>query len=526
MGLRKKTFLYSIVLAAIMTAFVIGYFILMLPSLYVDYVVDSNLHSVIEVQQNYMENGTYEGLKARNPSAVFSIVIPNEGDEIYLEGKFFKLTVRVRDAELQEILDGVRTAMRRGGAADAINPEEIDFQGLEALWNGRLKHKFIGQDLISADYPIGAELEQHPDSEKVYQGEYYKLHPVSDHIVVYEGGISDEDYSYTSYMAMGWDEEAFIMTIMPTMTPQMDEITPVIRGSLPMIIAVIFLVVLISSRFFSGRIVNPVIRLAGSAESAMTAGNFETDVFAVESSDEIGVLGRNLRELYQKLRDNYEELEQKNRILEEENERQEVFLRASSHQLKTPVAAALLLVEGMINEVGKYRDTKAYLPEVKRQLLSMRKIVEDILYLSRCADGMQAEDVDLHVLVQGLVKGYLIQAESRGLCVVTEGDGTVTADREALRIIVDNLLSNAVQYTPGHRKILVRTDDAGIHITNYGVTIEKKLLPNIMEPFVSSDVSKKGKGLGLYVASYYCKRMGYRLEVKNIENGVHAEILF
>ena len=44
------------------------------------------------------------------------------------------------------------------------------------------------------------------------------------------------------------------------------------------------------------------------------------------------------------------ELEEKNRELAEENERQEIFLRSSSHQLKTPIAAALLLVDGMLNE--------------------------------------------------------------------------------------------------------------------------------------------------------------------------------
>lgn len=558
MGLRKKTFLYSIMLAVILIAFVIGYFILMLPSLYVDYVMDSNLHSVMEIQQSYMENRTYEDLKVRNPTAVFTIVVPDEGDEIYMEGKFFKLTVRVQDEELQKILDSVRAAMRRGenfdlgdmiqhdrpkqsdagaeqngighrsleDAANDMNLEGIDFSQLESLWNGGLKQKFTGQNMISADYPIEAELERHPASDTVYRGEYYKVHSVSEQIVVYESGVSDGDYSYTSYMAMGWAEDAFIMTLMPTMTPQMEEITPVVRGSLPMIIAVIFLTVLISSRFFSGKIVSPIIRLADSAENAAIAGNFEADGFVIDSGDEIGILGRNLHELYHKLHENYEELERKNRILEEENERQEVFLRASSHQLKTPVAAALLLVEGMMNEVGKYKDTKAYLPEVKRQLLSMRKIIEDILYLNHCADRMQTENIDLRGVVQELVKSYLIQAESRGLCIDMKGRGTVTADREMLRIIVDNLLSNAVQYTPDEQRILVSVDNEGIVITNYGVTIEEKLLPNIFEPFVSSDMSRKGKGLGLYVASYYCRRMGYRIEIRNIENGVQAKVVF
>ena len=54
MSLSKKTFLYSIVLAVIMVAFVTGYVTLMLPSLYVDYVKRGDLDSAVELQKGYM----------------------------------------------------------------------------------------------------------------------------------------------------------------------------------------------------------------------------------------------------------------------------------------------------------------------------------------------------------------------------------------------------------------------------------------------------------------------------------------
>ena len=74
MGLRKKTFLYSVTLAVIMIVFVIGYFVFMLPSLYVDYVMNSNLESVIEIQKGYMEERSYDNLTVKNPSSVFTMV--------------------------------------------------------------------------------------------------------------------------------------------------------------------------------------------------------------------------------------------------------------------------------------------------------------------------------------------------------------------------------------------------------------------------------------------------------------------
>lgn len=520
MGLRKKTFLYSITLAVIMIAFVIGYFVLMLPSLYVDYVMKGNLESVVDIQKGYMEEKTYDNLTVKNPSGTFTLEVPQEGNEIYVAGKYYKAAIVIRDEELQTLLDHIRN---RIGNAEYEDYDQNWDEEARVLWETKLKERFTGQNLIAESYPVEIAIEQR-GMQGAYKGEYYKIHNVSADIAVCELGASDGNYSYTTYIALGRTEEAFIVTLLPTMTPRMEEISPIVIGSLPMIAAVIFFVVLVSSRFFAGKIVNPIIRLAGYAESVGAAGQFEAGEFASDSKDEIGVLGRNLQELYGKLRNNYEELEQKNRILEEENERQEVFLRASSHQLKTPIAAALLLVEGMMNEVGKYKNTQEYLPEVKKQLLSMRRIADDILFLNYRVENLQWEDVAIEALAEELVKDYAPQAEERRLHVTIAGRGSVLTDREILKKIVDNMLSNAVQYTPPGQKITIEISGGGLCMTNYGVTIEEALLPNIFEPFVSSDGSRKGKGLGLYVAAYYSRLMGYRLQIDNIENGVRAKL--
>lgn len=556
MGLRKKTFLYSIALAGVMIAFITGYFILMLPSLYVNYVTDANFDSVVEVQRKYVEERSYDNLAVKNPTAVFSIEIPREGNEIYIAGKFFRMTVRARDEELQEILDDARTLLSgTAGGENGAAGAETDFMDELSEYGERLKKIFGKSDMIAQDYPleIAVEGKNVPD---IYQEEHFDVHMLSGNMAVYESGVADGNYSYTTYMAATWEADAFVMTVMSTMTPGMEEITPIVGESLPMMIAVIVLVVLIASRIFAGGIVNPVIRLADYAENIAVSGSFDLEDLTSGSNvvsrdmreqagrgkrrplkmigqrqrkqggDEIAVLEGNLRELYRKLYENYAELEQKNRLLEEENERQEVFLRASSHQLKTPVAAALLLVEGMINEVGKYKDTKAYLPEVKRQLLSMRRIVDDILYLNHCVGNQQAEPVDLRMLARELAGNYAVQAQNRGIDIETQGSGTVTADREMLKIVVDNLLSNAVQYTPDGQRIVIRVKERELCVTNYGINIEEKLLPHIFEPFVTSDTGRKGKGLGLYVADYYCRRMGGRLAVDNVREGVQASVEF
>lgn len=554
MGLSKKTFLYSIALAAIMTAFIVGYFVIMLPSLYVDYVMKNNLKSAAKIHEGYREEESYDNLTVKNPSSTFSIKIPDVGNEIYAAGKFFQMTIEVQDEELQIMLDSLRSMMHGMKAiSDDFSQEE-----LLKLW-GQISEKFSEQNMISESAPVTVHLEGR-ENQGVYKEEYSKIHMISEECFVYEGGVSDGNYSYTTYVAMSHDKDGILMTVLPTMTPQMGEIRPVVMESLPMIAAVMFLLVLLSSRFFSKRIVNPIIRLADYAENVRISNSFWTEdtgfgeepgsklpnslsaavpqtepaihdnkqslLYAGGYKDEIGVLGNILQELYRELSMKYQELAQKNRALEEENERQEVFLRATSHQLKTPVAAALLLVEGMMNEVGKYKNAKEYLPEVKKQLLSMRKIVEDILYLNYHAENGQKETILVEDLVKELLKNYQVQVEKKGLQTILKGSGSIWADREMMEKIVDNILSNAVQYTPMGEKIEIEVGKGELCIRNYGVTIDKKLMPGIYKPFVSSDESKKGKGLGLYVASYYSRLSGCKLNVENMENGVQARLLF
>lgn len=556
MGLSKKTFLYSIILAVAMTAFITGYFVFMLPSLYVNYVMRSNLDSVEEIHRGYAREKSYQNLTVKNPSSTYSLEIPRTGNNIFVSGKFFRLTVDVHDEELQEYLNQIKNMLGHledTGSAEVSsaseNPADSEIlrrEDFAALWD-LLTEKLAGSAFSAMDdYPLAFELEQN-GSQGAYREEYSRTHMTADGFAVFEAGVSDNDYSYTTYVAFSVATDAFLFTIFPTMTPQMEEIRPIVAESMPMIVAVVFLLVLLSSRFFAGRIVNPIIRLAGQAETitgipentaSVSVKNTEhlktdfpgTHTFDLDRKDEIGALGKALSDLYERLRQSYLALAEKNRILEEENKRQEVFLRATSHQLKTPITAALLLVDGMRNRIGKYKDTDAWLPEVKKQLLSMRKIVDDVIYLNYHTGQLQPEPAALELLLEELLKLYQVQSEAKNLEVLLTGKGTVSADREILKKILDNLLSNAVQYTPCGGQIEIRikkivkgaAESTELSITNYGVTIDEELLSDIFEPFVTSSEKGTGKGLGLYIAAYYSRLSGMRLAIKNGENCVRS----
>ncbi|MCH5269437.1 MAG: HAMP domain-containing histidine kinase [Lachnospiraceae bacterium] len=525
MGLSKKTFFYSMVLASIMTAFIILYFALMLPSLYVEYVKESNLQSVVEVQKQYLEKRNYEELTVRNPFNTVTVEIPMEGNEIYLTGKYFRLKAEVLDQDMQGLLQETKRLLKRGGQES----EGEEWEELAAIWQEKGAAFLSGVmekiSMLSQEIPIEIALESNTEGG-AFTEEYTQIYAYSAGVVVYEAGVSDGSNSYTNYVALGVEDEGIVITLMSTVTPQMEEIKPVVFGSLPMICMVVFLLVLIASHFFSGKIVTPIIRLANHALSAQHDGDMEPEPFPDSGKDEVAALGNALNQLYEKLRESNRELSNKNALLEEENERQEVFLRASSHQLKTPIAAALLLIEGMMDQVGKYKDVDAYLPEVKEQLKAMRKIVEDILDLNHHAIHLEKEEVSLEELVKEEAAAYRVQMESKKQSLSVSGEKHMITDREILKIIIDNLISNAVVYSPHGARIEIEITKEGLFVTNYGVRIQEEILLDVYSPFVSSDTKHKGKGLGLYIVAYYGRLLGMESTIENLDNGVKSSLFF
>lgn len=516
MRLSKKTFCYSILISLVLVVFVVLYFSLMLPSLYVDYMQNKYLESIVKVQEGYSKNRSYQGLEVSNPTGSASLEIPFEGNCIYMAGKAFRIAAEIQDREILDILDEVRDAVKDTERFSDIELPHVDFHKIKEKF--QMESEGLMPSLFSIDVSVNKDTEGMEIKKE-------KVHMISDTMFVFEGGIIDGDNDYTTYIAVGKTKDALIISFLPVMTPKMKEIQPIVLGSLPMITAVVFLLVLIASQMFSRRIVNPIIRLAGYAEEVKGAGYSELVPLEIREKDEIGELGSILNELYEKLRRQYQELEEKNRVLARENKRQEVFLRASSHQLKTPITAALLLTEGMLSEIGKYRDTKKYLPEVKKQLLTMRQIVEDILYLNHSADHMECEDVDMNEMIKEILESYRIPSEERRLHIFyREQNVRAATDGELMRKILDNLISNAVWYTPEGGCISIRLSEEYLEIRNWEAHIEEELLPHIYEPFVSSDTSRKGRGLGLYVISYYVEILGLDIQIKNEDQGVTARL--
>lgn len=538
--LGQRNLFYSMVLAGCMLTFLVGYFVYMLPSLYVDYTMEQNLQSIKAQHKMYVQSGSYADVQVKNPTACFSIKIPDTEDSIYLATKFFSVKIDVEDPKIRELFAEFRSLLKaydqNSGENNIYDTDNFSERFAEKAeeWGGTLGGTF--QSMISemACLPFQIQVLEQQSMENEYHNEYRKVHRVSDELIIFEMGVEDRSSRYINYMAVQRTEGSLILTFLPVVTPDMNEIRPIVFQSLPMLGAVIFLLVLLFSQIYSKGIVSPIVRLVQHTEQMKNSRGFpqipmDKDLSDVLSSrkDEIGTLAMTIDALYQTIRTKYEELEEKNQALAEENKRQEVLLRASSHQLKTPISAALLLVDGMKNKIGRYQDTQTYLPKVKEQLLSMKKMVEDILYLNHCGETVDIQRIELRKILQTKLEEYRIAIADRQLEVRVEGLASVVIDTDETLFaqILDNIFSNVVNYTPPKECVQMILTEQKLWIKNTGIQIDVDILPHIFEPFVSGNHEKTDSGidshgLGLYIAAYYARKLGMRIDISNQEDGV------
>ncbi|RKJ67947.1 HAMP domain-containing sensor histidine kinase [Roseburia sp. 1XD42-69] len=535
MKLGQKNLFYSMVLAGGMLIFLVGYFVYMLPSLYVDHTMEQNLKAVKEQHRAFREQGSYDNVQLKNPTACFSLKIPDKGNSINFTTKMFSADITIKDERLLEMFSRIRSVIKDFGSGEIeFDREKLEkeFQDSTGDWENIFQEIF--KENLSM--PFEVEVSDTKDITNEYLGEYEKVHMVSEDFIVFEMGVEDKNNRYVNYVGAERVSDGLLLTVLPVVTPDMNEIRPVVFQSLPMLFAVIFLLVLLFSQIYSKGIVTPIEELVWHTQAMKKSQGFKEipmEEKLEKREDEIGMLSVTIEDLYRKVRESYESLEEKNQVLKEENKRQEVLLRASSHQLKTPISAALLLVEGMKNNVGKYQDREVYLPKVKEQLLSMKKMVEDILYLNHCGASLDFVQTDVRKLLENQLLALKIPVNHRKLEMSLEGllRREICTDETMFSHILGNLLSNSISYTPVGEKVKIVLSEEKLTIQNFGVRIEEELLPHIFEPFVSGNHEREegeeaSHGLGLYIGAYYAKQLGMKIDMENQGESVVTNLTF
>ena len=283
---------------------------------------------------------------------------------------------------------------------------------------------------------------------------------------------------------------------------------------LPISLGCCILVSILCSLLFSKQITVPVKHISTVTERM--ARMDKTAVCEIHAQDEIGVLADNINDLYQNLLTAIESLEmEKQRVQEAERSRVE-FLRAASHELKTPLTALNAVLENMILGIGKYRDYETYLPECKEMTEQLSDMVREILETSKLGSPMKSEalaEIDLSLFLLPLCEPYEQIAKARGLIFrldLSAGFCAVLPQRMFGKA-VSNILANAVAYTKEGGTISLCFRKSDLIIENECMPIPAEALPHVFEPFYRPDYARNredgGNGLGLYIVDTLLKEM-------------------
>ena len=205
------------------------------------------------------------------------------------------------------------------------------------------------------------------------------------------------------------------------------------------------------------------------------------------------------------------------------------FTNALAHDIKTP----LFVISGYaysLKEDIDSDDRDSYLDKIILQIEQINGLVHKMLNLSKLdsfAMSLTRTEFDLSELVSGILEDYRNLPEGRTISFSHSGRSSISADRELLGTALQNLIENAVKYSPAGSEIPIDVTDRTITISNPSEPVSKAELKKIWQPYYRVDKSrhKKGNGLGLSIVKSILDLHSakYEMSIKDGSMVFHAE---
>jgi two-component system phosphate regulon sensor histidine kinase PhoR len=207
------------------------------------------------------------------------------------------------------------------------------------------------------------------------------------------------------------------------------------------------------------------------------------------------------------------------------------FVANASHELKTPLAVIKSSVEALLDGAADDPETCAtFLEQVSREADRLADLIKDMLSLSKIESGSLALEpgaVHLGKAITDCVERNHPRAEEKTLTMVERPapdaplDVAAWADPDALRQVMDNLVDNAIKYTPNGGRITVRwgatADTVSFEVEDTGVGIPEADLPRVFERFYRVDKARDraqgSTGLGLSIVKHLVLAMRGQVRV-------------
>jgi PAS domain S-box-containing protein len=223
---------------------------------------------------------------------------------------------------------------------------------------------------------------------------------------------------------------------------------------------------------------------------------------------------------------------QRKRVEEEAERLKDEFFSLVSHEFRTPLTSIVGYVDLLTDPGTGLSDSERtnFLAVVRRNSERLRRLVDDLLFISKVQSGkfsLAPRVVDLREVVAGCIEAAKPQAEGKGMQFNFQADELqpLYGDPDRLAQLFDNLISNAVKYTPEDERIEIRLSTSHgqvvAEVTNTGSYIHAEDLDCVFEPFFRGSTATasatQGVGLGLTIVRSIVEAHGGRISVGSIQ---------
>lgn len=216
--------------------------------------------------------------------------------------------------------------------------------------------------------------------------------------------------------------------------------------------------------------------------------------------------------------------------------RKKEFMAAISHDLKTPITIISGQLEGMIYNVGKYKDRNFYLKKCYEDIQELKLLINRTIEISKrdlLTDGLVKTDVDINTLLEEVISKhkFLYNSKNISMKLKINNNKKIFANKEDMQTVLNNLVSNAILYSPQNGEIIITLSEVKkkvsetvirFSIENTGVSLSKEDLVKIFDPLYRVESSRNrntgGTGLGLYFVNQILKNHGFFYKMFSREN--------
>lgn len=218
-------------------------------------------------------------------------------------------------------------------------------------------------------------------------------------------------------------------------------------GILPYSLLISLFVSIIVSIIYARAIKRNIDEIKVTTDKMMTLD--KTAYLTVDSKNEVGELKSQINQLYSTLLESIDDLELKNKEILELERLKYNFFRGASHELKTPLASLKIILENMKFNIGKYKDRDAYITNCIEIVDGLTQNISQILHISSIEHMKNDEElIEIKQTLQDVLKKYGLLIDQKNIKINNFiNDEKIFIGRSALKIILSNLVGNAVKYT-------------------------------------------------------------------------------